>query len=354
MRGSATELAEFQMLPGKLCNMPCCEPILLSDEAPERDNHQIIKILKRIPCPNRQLLNNIQEKWMAEGKNSFRAIKVSHGNVPTILPSWVLTWWDLVAQYWEDIVSWKKAYRALHEEIDCDRILQLLSTIPWNHPCPVPGVKTSDLAWFATKKWLSDNHVHLLAWFLDGAIKSEKMRLLSCDYSGKIFESFKTSKTTMRRYRFLDAAREKLRTGEWHQIGFCIHVVAGQGLPMAPLVGNHWVAVVIDGQNRRILFGDSLGYPAHPSIIQMLHWWLRPAFNFKFPVAPLQYNGQATPWSCADRAINMLAHHFEPRKFLLLGGSEENEVQNRVKLLLAIVKKFRCMTDFTLIDRCIQ
>src|SRR6266704_3406686 len=115
------------------------------------------------------------------------------------------------------------------------------------------------------------------------------------------------------------------------------------GMPEMPSEGNHWVAVVLDGQNRRILFGDSLGYQLHATILAMLDWWLRPAFEQPFSIYELQYNRQAGSWSCRDQAVNMMAHYLSLDQFPLLGHTTEVEVRNRIELLMGIVGEIRTL-----------
>ena len=73
----------------------------------------------------------------------------------------------------------------------------------------------------------------------------------------------------------------------------------------------------------------------------MFDWWLRPAFREKFSIHTLQYNRQASEWSCADWAINIIAHHVSPEVFPLLGVTLEDEIRNHIKLLWHIVYEFK-------------
>lgn len=38
--------------------------------------------------------------------------------------------------------------------------------------------------------------------------------------------------------------------------------------------GDHWIAVVINGEKNAILFGNSLGNKLSPHVSMMVEWWL--------------------------------------------------------------------------------
>lgn len=342
--GSALDLALMPVVPQRLCNMSCCKAVLLESLAPAREDSEILDMLNRLPCPSKSLLDSIMRDKTVEGK-FIQSFKVSHSGRSTILPLWVLTFWHSVATHWADIVGWKRAHHCLINEFECAEVLGLFSTIPWDARCPIPGATVSDLATFATTEWLTDNHINLLGWYVNGEIESKSVRLVQAGYPeriGYLFNAWNTKTAPPDlKYHWLDSLRQQLRDGTLKKIGFVINTVAGAGLPIPPQVGNHWVAAVIDGENREMWLGDSMGKPPHKTVIQMLDWWLRPAFHTRFSVRHLPCHRQQTSWNCGDRSINMIAHHFDPEQFPLIGNRESDEIQNRLELFYYIVERIR-------------
>jgi hypothetical protein len=346
IRGSALDLGQMIVRPAELCNKSCCEPVVLVDVAPSREEEEIVRILQQIPCPSTQNLDRIQLKWADSGRANFQAVEVGHSGVKTVLPAWVLGYWKSVAMYWTDIVCWRRAYMTLNAEIDCPEMVDLLSSIPWQqHRSPIPGATISDLALFSTTGWASDNHINIVGWFVNARLKSDAVRVLQAGYADKLRYSFMSSNSTpapMRSTcRWLDLLRNDLHNGKYDAVGFPVHVVAGEGLPTRPEHGNHWVAVVIDARASIIWYGDSLGDNPHRSVVEMVRWWLKPAFQNEFSLRLLKYNTQSTSWSCGDRAMNMIAHHFEPATFPLIGRRKEDAIHNRFNLLFLVVDMIR-------------
>ena len=107
--------------------------------------------------------------------------------------------------------------------------------------------------------------------------------------------------------------------------------------------GNHWVAVILDRMSWSIWLGDSLGCRPDATLIEMLHWWLRPAFEESFKVRSLRSNKQMGSWSCGDRAVNMMANHFLPDEFPLIGGTDEEALWTRIELLVRLIGEIRTL-----------
>jgi hypothetical protein len=343
IRGSALALSRIPVVPPILCHKACCEPVLSEDAAPILDDHEIMEILKRTPCPSKHRLDAIALKD-SDHRNAVKSFRVRHPGCRASLPSWVLTFWRSVATYWREIVSWKRAYEAVIL-LTFPEVLELLPTIPWDSRLPVPGASVSDLATFCTTDWLTDSHINLLAWYVNTKIGVRSVRFVQAAYPeriGHLFNAWRT-KTTLPAltYQWLDTLRDQLRNGVFTTVGFCLNTIAGRGLPMPHEVGNHWIGIVINGQNQRIWFGDSMGHQPHASVTEMLDWWLKPAFPDCFEVHELPHKRQETTWSCGDRAVNMIAHHFDRTLFPLVGQTELEEKENRLSLFCNIIKSIR-------------
>ena len=80
-----------------------------------------------------------------------------------------------------------------------------------------------------------------------------------------------------RHYQWLREKGEALANGENTHLATIINID-----------GNHWVAVIIDSQDKQIHFGDSFGHTIPNNLKQVFNWWLgyhMNATNFFLPNA---------------------------------------------------------------------
>jgi hypothetical protein len=341
-RYSALNLAQMPAIT-RMCKASCCQPLLINEQAPEREDQEVIDLLISIPCPSKANLALVQRNWAVGGKHHFLAVKVHHSHSPIIVPSWAMTFWESVARRWGDIFWWSQVYR-LVTLIECHEAVELLAGIPWQTELPIQGVQGRDLARMATTARWTDSQIDLAAWLTNSRLDADVVIFRSA-YPNKIVDLYKASVSegfhADNACPWLKLDLKAIRNGDIQQIGFCLPIGSGTGMPITPCEGNHWVAVVADWRNRRIWFGDSLGHPPDTSILDMLHWWLRPVSKERFLVHTLQCNKQEAEWSSGDHAINMIAHHFSPQEFPLLGGTLDDEICNRIWLLQYIIQEFR-------------
>ncbi|THU92846.1 hypothetical protein K435DRAFT_610613, partial [Dendrothele bispora CBS 962.96] len=104
---------------------------------------------------------------------------------------------------------------------------------------------------------------------------------------------------------------------------------------LANVNGNHWVAIVVDVEGRRILHGDSFGNKINPELGLALDWWIHQHFGEHFLFEDLPITAQRDGFSCGLLAWRAL------ESFIL--GAEEQETENmadyRLEIFLRIVER---------------
>lgn len=344
--GSALSLAHIPVRPLTICGSSCCQPLLLTEEAPDDEDYTIMDSLRDIPCPTLGNLQRAYRECGTDNQHRFRSVRTEHAGSAVTLPIWALSFWKSVATYWDDIRWWHRASETL-KTLECHHAHALLGTIPWSVPFPIPELRVRDLAKLATDSWLGDDQIDLLTWLVNRHLETSPVLLLQRKYPFKILDLYRNSRSDRscenERFGWVNEPREQLRKGELDQIGFCLNVIAGEGMPDPGCPGNHWVAVILDRMSRSIWLGDSLGCRPDATLIEMLQWWLRPAFEESFKVRSLRFNKQIGSWSCGDRAVNMMANHFLPDEFPLIGGTDEDALRNRIELLVRLIGEIRTL-----------
>ena len=195
LSGSVLDLARIQVVPPSLCKRPCCIPRLVAKEVPKREEREVINILRTLPCPSKENLLILEQKWAESRQQSAYAVEIHHSPSPILLPDWVLTFWEPVASHWNDITWWRKAYNTLTTHVECAELVDLLSTVPWRYRSPVAGAEICDLAALATTEWLTDNHMNLLTWYYNQRLRSSEMTFLGPAYPTKMRDLYNASQS---------------------------------------------------------------------------------------------------------------------------------------------------------------
>ena len=125
---------------------------------------------------------------------------------------------------------------------------------------------------------------------------------------------------------FLRQLGENLRLINHTHVGFCTSVNISSGVAIIPgpecEYSNHWTAVVNDTLDRRIFYGNSMGYCPPNEMIEALRWWLQVHMkNDQLLVKELPCAVQEDDFSCSIISINAITHLFDPDAFPLLGST---------------------------------
>ncbi|KAG2059588.1 hypothetical protein BDR06DRAFT_833449, partial [Suillus hirtellus] len=82
--------------------------------------------------------------------------------------------------------------------------------------------------------------------------------------------------------------------------------------------GNHWMAIIVNQSERKVLYGDPGGLGAPVVLCQAIDWWLKNHFTESFAWVHLPCTHQHDSHSHGVLAVNVIAHHLLPATFPLI------------------------------------
>lgn len=213
----------------------------------------------------------------------------------------------------------KEAYRAL-------------STIRWSgqlHGFPASG-PVSELSTYLTRAWLHDVHenqmLHLLAQRLrlDPAQSGIRIRhtffLESLRYAFNGRASYANDQSS----RWLQELGSSLSKGD----------DTSELATIANVNGNHWITVVLNFKNKKILYGDSLLQPLQRALYNQLQWWTYFHTHQSFDLETLQTVRQVEDHSCGVHAGMCLFWRYFPNGPMTVG----DEDAKRLRVMLEVIK----------------
>lgn len=106
---------------------------------------------------------------------------------------------------------------------------------------------------------------------------------------------------------------------------------------MKNLSGTHWVSMVLDFANSRILYGDSFGDKVPAKLIAAVEWWTQHHTGRKFTQGALSITFQKDTYSCGILSFNALAHHADQERYPLVKSDRAREA--RLEILLDIIDR---------------
>ena len=131
-----------------------------------------------------------------------------------------------------------------------------------------------------------------------------------------------------RHYQWLREKGEALANGENTHLATIINID-----------GNHWVAVIIDSQNKQIHFGDSFGHTVPNDLKQVFNWWLGYHMNStNFSYQTLLVSKQSDTFSCGVLCWDGLRSFLLKRKPRLINARQA--LDERIRIFLCLVKPF--------------
>ncbi|KIM35344.1 hypothetical protein M413DRAFT_39984, partial [Hebeloma cylindrosporum] len=206
--------------------------------------------------------------------------------------------------------------------------IKLLTELPWKYRIPkTMGDHISDLALFCSEKWLRISQVDTMLEILRDQMRSKNMPAMvkNVDFLQKLIKVYRHTRNSYAddaSTAFIRGLTEKLKTGEVSVVGLAVPVRYTGSETQLPfdedIISNHWCSFIIDTNERTIHYGDSLGPPPPPELLDVLNWWLGLSFPTPFSLVELPITQQADTFSCAVFAVNALSHYFLPSRFSLL------------------------------------
>ena len=220
--------------------------------------------LLKIPPPALQSVFKAYQDAIKESDHPVLSVTVqpqySH---PIVLPTWVFSYWVEIGRavdirmQWKVALTWVYRHSTIPQAAEvCQQLLLGLSSLSWSHGAAYTRDITSLLSSTSEESYLSSFHIdHMIGWTRDHYRAQHEPNIANrhifatVDELGAIIRFYGTAKMKRKGYLWdnLMVIENKIITGEVVSFGGVIH------LPL------HWVSVVINFQQLKILYGDSLG-----------------------------------------------------------------------------------------------
>lgn len=244
-----------------------------------------------------------------------------HQRSPVTLPVWIFYYWEEIRcvvgirQQWKVALTWVKKQSQLPQAAElCCHLLIALSSFPWSHGAAYNKDLTPLLSNSSIESFLNSYHIdHMIgrteAEYQEnfGPDLANRHLFATVDHFNAIIKFYGPECAEKEGYlwELLDAAEEKIVTREVDE--FC-------GVMHLPL---HWVSVIINFQQLKILYGDSLGgqlpEPELQALEQWMKWLVRKSKRLppgsKITHGPLPTGSQPDYYSCGLFALNAISHH---------------------------------------------
>jgi hypothetical protein len=266
------------------------------------------------------------------------------------LPVWIFDYWreiGLTISYlvqWRAAMVWLESYsKSPVTSGTCQNLLMALSFFPWSGNNASVKDITSLLSGSPPYSYLSNLHIdHVIEQIsnhhqdLHGQESSGHHIITTVDTLGSIITFYGSkhapSKTGNLLWEHLALIENQIVKGEVDSIGGVYH------LPL------HWVSVVFDFKQGRILYGDSLFQQIPKSEHKTFTRWMMRLFqrsgstmNDPVPVLPLPIGSQHDSASCGLFALNAIAHHYIGHP--LLPSDHTSLACRRMEIALDLIHK---------------
>ncbi|KAF8990755.1 hypothetical protein BDQ17DRAFT_1255480 [Cyathus striatus] len=266
-------------------------------------------------------------------------------------PAWVISYWAEASLLVELKKKWatselfllkhRGTFKSSDKQNTCNYVFQLLDSIPWSGEISgfISGGATETLVTYLSQDWLSSVHI---------TQNNDLLRLdLTREGNDMLHEVVEDHFFTLleRFYKDRDIVEYSSKGSS------CYHWNAGQELALGLCkrlwgvanVGNHWVAIGIDGVQKKILYGDSLADPnsdiveENSVLLDALTWWTKTHTNAEYTRSRLPITCQNDPFSCGVLALNAISASIFPDSVSLLRESEA--ITERIRMLIRILHR---------------
>jgi hypothetical protein len=256
-------------------------------------------------------------------------------------PTATVFYWTRVVAIRDVQSSWQHAVNNLQARIvkNNSELLQTavksLSYTPWLENVPLNKVVTIQrLSAFLTDEWLDDEHELLMLDLLKKDLEEEGQRnSISVENTAfsLLLKSAKADQENYpikKHYQWLREKGEALANGENTHLATIVNIE-----------GNHWVAVIIDSQNKVIHFGDSFRHTIPNDLKHVFNWWLGFHMNSTpFSYQPLPVSRQSDTFSCGVLCWDGLRSFLLKSKPRLINPKQA--LDERIRIFLRLVKPF--------------
>jgi hypothetical protein len=316
------------------CMNPCCIPVLLREPPTLVSEDGLLAFCQTTPYPHVDLVRRCWEAQKASNEQfDFLSVEIRHGGQYIRLPLWFFSYWDLMNRRQAEISFWTEQELVRQPEHHW-----VFSKIPWWCPSGYPYY-LEELVEFLRPDWLSRGALDNLAITANKMMARDLLgrfnHFAGSDTARRLIDDYRYSEPSqLRADRWPGTLREKLKTGEYKRLGLLFFVNQSLGLTPKQDDGNHWIGVVIDGETKKILLGDSLRGTPTEGVISVVRRWLGLSFgsDTHFIQTSLHSRYQPDFWSCGDHAFTMVAHHLAPSLFPPLSAGLESLVYRKTLL----------------------
>ena len=256
-----------------------------------------------IPCPPKHVVDMLRKSLTADVQSihcihTFNSQEKSFG-----------TW---IVQYWTELVVLRHARQRFSQALTVlerrrqagklneeqhqlvNDAYEALSVLPWTGLVRGFGIQVDVhyLTSFVGAEWLSSEHINLLMELLRCELLAAGLasRLEVISETSAFREMLRMAYKNQNLYgqgkqnlRWLEKLGKNLGNGTCDKLAF-----------MANINNNHWVAVVLDPEQRSIWHGDSFGAPMDTELQVMLKWWTYTHFSLSVTYQ-LQHSMTPTP-----------------------------------------------------------
>ncbi|KAG6877673.1 hypothetical protein C0992_009522 [Termitomyces sp. T32_za158] len=315
-------------------------------------NLQTARLLLKFSIPALSEINILDQQAQAASNAGYLSFVYpidSDGNMLK-LPLWVFGYWQQVHVIASMQGRWRSAIKWFQKQ-GMNDALKALTRLPWKYNLSFGDV--SDLASFASEDWLTSSHVSQISLVIEDELKANhvtNMVVLNQNVIDKLISVFRYSRDaylTEKSCFHLHDIGNKLTEGEYTNIAFQLSVHLDQGFAVLPtgeeLMGNHWVAVVVNVGTGLIMYGDSCDVALPQELVNMIEWWMGNHITQTFVTSTLPCSKEIDGFLCALLSANALTRYFCPG--LNLGDCDGLcEREKRFMQIVDLIQK----TDFKL------
>jgi hypothetical protein len=311
--------------------------LFVSKLPPNSENFHEISSLRTPPA---NIVRSLEDLVKNPSINSIQCPHEASADGKHFPISTVLYWARVIAIR-EIQTRWRHAVDRLQAKMDedVDSVLlkaafQALSYVPWSGHVPLNNVvHIHHLSAFFTTEWLTDKHELLMLDLLKEDLQQEGQYNILVENTAfslllKATNSDQQFYPTKKHYKWLRDKGEALKKGEYTHLATIVNINEV-----------HWVAVIIDTQNRQILYGDPLRNTIPNDLKRVLDWWLGYHMeNAHFPYQLLPVSKQSDSFSCGVLSYDALRSFLLKNKLELI---DPIHVHNeRIRIFLRLIKAF--------------
>jgi hypothetical protein len=268
-------------------------------------------------------------------------------------PMWILSYWTETARIWplkrkwvlaEEGIEYRRRSKQQTDVTDHTKgliaqVYDALASISWSDTIKgFPGTALMDcLTTYLTKDWLTDEHedqmLYLLECDMTRSRKDDRTHIANAFFITRLVEIYKDPNrtdhyATSKGLAWLRKKGQEFGTGALEKL-----------VTIANVGRNHWVAVEVDFECSKILYGDSLGGKINEEIETALTWWLHQHSAKHFTTDLLPITRQRDDYSCGILAWNAIATKMFPERYSLMDDDSPAIANERLKIFLEVVER---------------